>query len=454
MTVRISEVFLNFRSSFLIAFLVLLGGTSQAVNEPKVIIYILSVLVIFWVIHKVTLKKIYSTYPFVLSLFSLYIVYALIQIIPLPSQIWSAFPNRQFITKGFELLGGEMPYLPIAINPSAVLPSLLAVLPALAVFLLVACIASDAERRLAFWSVPVLGVLSLVLGFGQVILDVDYLQFYKISSPESEIGIFSNINHQATLTAISLCFVFVYLGLSYSAQRSSRDSLLFRNYILIAFTFIFTGGLLIYGSGAGYLFIPMVAVGTVCIFMASYRYKLKVVLGILLLIILFSVLGFWGLGGTKENIFESSLIPSTSRSVMFSTGWDIITHSWPVGTGLGTHPSIYPSYEKIKEVTHIYVPHLHNDYLELVLEMGIIGLIIIIVALGSVLHRAKSLFQFKPQGFEYSASALLGLLVILAHSAVDYPLRTISITAISALCVALLEVTYKRRQQDDLAVTD
>ena len=42
----------------------------------------------------------------------------LIQLIPLPSAIWSHLPGRQFVVDGFSLLGQPLPWMPLSLAPA------------------------------------------------------------------------------------------------------------------------------------------------------------------------------------------------------------------------------------------------------------------------------------------------------------------------------------------------
>jgi len=447
---RFLHTFTKFRTSLIISIFILLGGTSQEVYELKIIVYGLCTLVICWVIQKISVREIYSTYPMILSLITVYVTYSLIQIIPLPQELWLSLPNREFIKEGYNLLDETRPSLPIAISPSSVIHSLLAILPALTIFLLVGFIASDTERHLAFWTVPFLGTVSLILGFAQVMSKSEYLLFYDIISPDSEIGIFTNINHQATLTAVSLCFI-LFNTLNFSVTHRSFFNV--RVYIGLPFIALLVCGLLAYSSVAGYIFIPIILIAFIGwgIYLRAYKFKSAFTFIFFLIFAIFIAFIYEYLDGSFTLFTSSS---PTARSTIFLRGMDITIDSWPFGTGLGTFSDIYPHYENINEVTTTYVPHLHNDYLEFILEMGIIGVVLLMGSLWGIMRRANVILTKSKNTSNYSTPALFGLLIILVHSIVDYPLRTITIITICSLSLALIEVEYKRILTSHLTSND
>jgi O-antigen ligase len=70
----------------------------------------------------------------------------------------------------------------------------------------------------------------------------------------------------------------------------------------------------------------------------------------------------------------------------------------------------------------LYVNHAHNDFLELLLEGGAGAMVIFAVYVAMVIARAVQVYNRPLQRL-----ALLSIAVILLHSIVDYPLRTMAI---------------------------
>ncbi|HEX8527947.1 O-antigen ligase family protein, partial [Allosphingosinicella sp.] len=156
---------------------------------------------------------------------------------------------------------------------------------------------------------------------------------------------------------------------------------------------------------------------------------------------------FAGLQGplSKEN-FEADLASEpSSRRVMASTTVEIIKDSFPIGTGLGTFSTAYRRYEDPGKVTRQFANHAHNDYVEAVLELGAPGLLLILAFL---FWWARRSYQAWTRDFEGSALARAGSVMIglvLAHSIVDYPIRTAAIVAVFAFGCALMVPPVPRR---------
>jgi O-antigen ligase len=126
-----------------------------------------------------------------------------------------------------------------------------------------------------------------------------------------------------------------------------------------------------------------------------------------------------------------------ARSQLWATTGQAIKDSFPFGTGLGSVQSVYHRYEKPDQVTKSYVNHAHNDYLELALELGLGGILLMVGFLtwwGIVATR----IWVSSYGSPFGRAATIATAAILVHSFVDFPLRTGAISAIFGACIGLM----------------
>jgi O-antigen ligase len=109
----------------------------------------------------------------------------------------------------------------------------------------------------------------------------------------------------------------------------------------------------------------------------------------------------------------------------------------PFGSGLGSFRNVYRLYERPEQVTSEYVVHAHNDYAELVLELGLAGIVLMILFLAwwtMGVWRAWRSVEVGP----FARAAAIASAAVLIHSVADFPLRTAAISACFAMCLALL----------------
>lgn len=93
------------------------------------------------------------------------------------------------------------------------------------------------------------------------------------------------------------------------------------------------------------------------------------------------------------------------------------------GTGLGTFPLVYPQYRSF--ATNIFINEAHNDLLQLTVEMGLLGLLLVLAFLVSVFREAwtRALAWDEHFGGVSALSAIGGVVAILVHSLVDFNLQ-------------------------------
>ena len=152
----------------------------------------------------------------------------LVQLIPLPPAIWTALPNRQPETEVFELLGRDLPWLPISVSPTATWLSALSLLVPVSIFLGTSLL-DYRERR--WLSLVIIGVtlVSIFLGLSQVSQSPSgSLPLSDVSTPNEAVGFFANRNHFAALLYSVTLFAAVWTleaALAAGAkQRRSTDA--------------------------------------------------------------------------------------------------------------------------------------------------------------------------------------------------------------------------------------
>jgi len=114
----------------------------------------------------------------------------------------------------------------------------------------------------------------------------------------------------------------------------------------------------------------------------------------------------------------------------------------PFGSGMGTFVPVYQMFEKPADVLPQYINHAHDDFAELWLEAGIVGIALLGAFLVWFAVRAAKLWRAAASGRDLdhalARAATLAIVLVLAHSLLDYPLRTAAMMAVVALAGALL----------------
>jgi len=114
-------------------------------------------------------------------------------------------------------------------------------------------------------------------------------------------------------------------------------------------------------------------------------------------------------GGTRLAIVRDSVKMWAARPLL---GW-----------GLGNFPEVYPQYRSF--YTNLFVNQAHNDYMQLLTEMGALGFVTMLWFLAIVFYQAvKKLGNWASNiNGALTLAAVLGCVGILVHSLVDFNLQ-------------------------------
>jgi hypothetical protein len=107
-----------------------------------------------------------------------------------------------------------------------------------------------------------------------------------------------------------------------------------------------------------------------------------------------------------------------SREVADQASFDMLRANWKMGTGSGSFEFLYPIYEQhYPEITTVLWRHAHNDVLELPIELGIAGVLIV---LGGFAYWTLALIRNFSWQNPLSGAVLLGCLGVLGMSWGDF----------------------------------
>jgi O-antigen ligase len=433
--------------AFLLLCLVL-GGASAAGFWENMALQLIALPIIFW---SLTTRRGTPTGPpgrQLLVLTALMLLVPLLQLVPLPPSVWTALPGRGHVVQAFALLGQPLPWLPISLAPERTLDSLLWLLPALAVLLGIVRLGGFRASWIA-WAIAIVAALSVAIGALQIAGgDSSPWYFYTITNFGATVGFFANANHLATLLVATIPFL---TALYLSARDKGRSMKRASGLVVIlggalAVTIV---GVLINFSLAGIgLMVPSLAAAGLLLLRAHRKKKLPSwSAGIVVLLLGAAVAGIY-LAPISNNLTSSGAKSDpASRYLSFSISAHAARDYAPVGSGVGSFPQVYPNYEDPATVNRFYMNHVHGDYIELALETGVPGMIVLILFLLWWVRRTVAIWRAEEQD-HYALAATIASGVILAHSLVDYPLRTAAISALFAACCALMaEPRARVRQQ-------
>lgn len=374
-----------------------------------------------------------------LGLFFLGVV--LVQIIPLPESLWSALPGRTLIAGGLELLGLRSSWLPLSVDPHGTITSIQAMLVAATVVLL-AGRSPELPARQVSLAICGLAIVSVLVGAYQVRAGIDSAFYlHSFTNWGLAVGFFANANHLATLLLVSLPLAAVLVA----TTPDKRLTLAIRAAILAGYSLCVAGGIYLTSSNAGSaMWLPASGASFLLLF-PGLRPSLAGWLGLALLAASLVALVALQTGLMPIVLSQNLSDVAGSRLTMAHTTWVAAKAFWPLGSGLGTFEQVYPLFEDPAAVTATYANHAHNDYLELVLELGAAGLLLVIGGLAWWGMRTVEAWRAAGRESIWHRAASIVLSIVLVHSLVDYPLRAPAILAITTFFALLLATAGQMR---------
>ena len=290
-------------------------------------------------------------------------------------------------------------------------------------------------------------LLSVVLGALQKASPgpESWVYIYKYSSPGA-VGFFANQNHMATLLLAAIPFSAALFAAGHPHVRS-RTTALAMAALGAGSLLLILVGLLLNGSLAALALAAPVVTFSALLLPVGWRFRriLVPIAVVAFIVSVFVLANSWIRSDVVASVETDSLY---SRGQIWSLTLRAIASTFPAGTGLGTFTGVYALQEDPATVTVAWVNHAHNDYLELLLETGLPGLLLMLGFLGWFAWETARIWR-APFSSLFAKAATIAAAAILAHSIVDYPLRTAAIAAIFGACLGMMAQPPRQSRSDE-----
>ena len=362
-----------------------------------------------------------------------------LQLVPLPPSIWQSLPGREPQVAALALVGEADSWQPFTTSVPRTMAGLIALVPPLVLMVLVASLPLR-QRRWAIGAIAVVALLSAVLGAMQLAGGTASPRLYSASTVSVVTGFHANRNAAVDVLLIGILALAAY-AVGRSAERRHGASRVAHPGIWLASGVSVLGlAAILTASRAGIALIPvalLVAWAILALDPAkgwSRRVGL-VAIGASILVVAGAITAQTNtaLGRVIERFVETG----DNRGNLWQDTLYVIGEFWPLGSGIGTFVPNFIALEPLEAVDPSMPNRAHNDYLELALEAGIFGILAWSLAAIVVLFMA---FRAWRQGGGQRAQILFGLgtlLIVAAHSVVDYPLRSMALACLAAVAVGL-----------------
>lgn len=415
----------------------ILGGSPQGV-WGNAILQLLAIAIISWALIEPRGEGLTRPVKQLAAMIISAILLVGIQLLPLPTGTWTALPGREFVVRGFDLLGRAPGAMPLSLSPYDSLATIVAVLPPIAMLAatLILRAYSTTWLVIALIAGAVAGVLLGILQVSSPLPEQSPWYPYRVSNFGVATGFFANSNHMADLLLVTMPFI---AAAGASIRRRTKDLRARSAGLALAIggLVLTVIGLFLNQSLAGYgLGIPVVLASLLILFGLPARWTGWALAGIGLAgAAAIALLWTSPIGTQLDSLGASTSV--MSRREIAANSLDLATEFAPAGSGLGTFPKLYQLREDPATVDRFYVNHAHNDYLELAVETGWLGVLLI---LSFLIWWARAVWRMlrSPAADQYALAGAVASAATLMHSMVDYPLRTAAIGAVFAMSLALI----------------
>lgn len=373
--------------------------------------------------------------PLVMLMFAA-IGLALLQSIPLPPGIWRMLPGRSVLEGAASVSNQAASWRPLAIVPDAALNALSSLVVPCAVLLLTMGLQED-ERRWMPGIILGLVVVASIIGLLQL-SGAGFDNPFINDTPGQMGGNFANRNHFALFLAVG-CLIAPVWAFSGNVRRAA-----WRFPVAIALVVLFSLTILASGSrgGAlvGLLSLPVAMLlakqGIQHEFRRAPRWLFPAIaaaiFAIIAIFVLFSVAADRAISIDRLFLVDQG---QDMRTRGLPVVLSMIGTYFPVGSGFGGFDPIFRMHEPTDLLKLTYFNHAHNDFIEVALDGGLMGIALLLSAIGWWL--VASLRAWRAG----KATARLGsaiLLLVLIASAFDYPARTPMMMAMIILAAVWL----------------
>lgn len=347
---------------------------------------------------------------------------------------------------------------PISLEPGKTLDRAMLTLGCLAMVVLMHALINSRKRLVQFCYMLVLtGVFQAFYGSMMTLTGMEYLFLVpKDAYIGNATGTFVNRNHLAGYLEMTLP---IGIGLLLGSRKGSGQvrrhwrgiltyilqTLLSPIAILRGLLVVMVIGLLLTHSRMGNAgFFNALLITSAIAFLSTRQFRRTGFVVIILSIVAVDIalLGTWFDLSKVVDRIESTGIDHETRDEVAQSVMRMIPDFWLAGTGAGTFAYVFPKYSQF---TGGFYDYAHNDYLQILVELGLVGCIPLagLVMLGLVnawkLLRSNDSRLLSGIGF----ASIMGTVSLLIHSTVDFNLQ---IPANILLFLTLLVLPQVARQ--------
>ena len=371
---------------------------------------------------------------------ALLVALPLLQLVPLPPAVWQALPGRALEHDALALIGAADSWRALSLTPSWTVASAVQMTMAAAVLVMSSALPRRG-RAVVLLVIVAAALLSLAAGIEQVAgIAFGGDAVVPGAGQRFLLGFQAYHNDEALLLLIAL----LALAALASDQATAADPLVPRRYLLGGLALggvLLVLGVVLSASRTGMLLLVPTLLAAWLILRPMFPRRagriVPVAIALGSMALLAAVL-------VRENptllraVGRFAATEESRPEIWHQAMW-LAHNTFPWGGGLGSFYPLFLGAEPLEAVGELLPDYAHNDYLQLLIEGGLPGLGVFAAAVwlvGGAAWQQRRHPAAGSRGQFIFALATLGLLAL--HSLVDFPLRSLSLACIAALCAGLL----------------
>ncbi len=399
------------------------------------------------------LIKAYEKHKSLFWLWVIFICCQLVNIIPIPLTIIEEIrPERlafNLSSASANSIENSEKWLSLSFDVGQSKVVLLKSIAYLFLFFSVLVIVNSTHRlKIVLAAICVTGIFQAIYGSLEVLSGLETSLIFHKEVSNIATGTFVYKNHFANYLVLTLSAAIGYLVANLPIARSStnRDKLrtlvkfwlsnklLFRiGVILMVIALVMSRSRM--GNTA--FFVSLTITATLGLLHFKPRRKSYIAFFIGMLVIdIFILSSLFGLEKVQKRIENTSFSQESRDEVVYNT-LRLIRENVLFGSGGGTFYALFPQSQP-ESIQHFY-DHAHNEYIQFILEFGVIGslaiAILTLMCLACSINAMKTRRHPTARGAAFAA--LMAILGMLIHSTVDFPLQAPANTFIFIIFLAI-----------------
>ncbi|MDH3326836.1 MAG: O-antigen ligase family protein [Gammaproteobacteria bacterium] len=364
-------------------------------------------------------------------LFLTWVTYQVTMVIPIPIDLLQILSEQRYENHFATFPNSTNKYLSLSYDQYTSVKTLISNLTFIAIFFATYHLVNTQQRlKILLW-------IFVVSGLGQALYGIIEMYNFQhsvgantfVTSSHTISGSFINRNHFSSFIIFAIAATSSLIMISSHSKTFETNPSFFKSIMskfldyrfhLKLYLFVFISALLYSQSRGAELGLIFALIFGLVVFLFNRRNKINKIHKLLIFFLPVALFVAYMANEGWLNRFQFIVDNAPQRLIIWETSLEIFYDYWLTGVGPGNYQYLYPMYQQFG--AEYFVDHAHNDPLELLVEQGIIGMILlalplfyIMLILARHIVKNRSITTIATQ-----ISTLVVVTAVLLHSFVDF----------------------------------